>query len=463
MRGWPSPACCCSGSALTVSPPVPPRAPSRHNRNFMAFDLERWRATLPVGECLPALRAALANSGAAVLEAPPGAGKTTLVPLALLDADWLGEKRILMLEPRRLATRAAARRMADMLGETIGETIGYRTRLDSRIGPRTRIEVLTEGILLRIVEDDPGLDGVGLVIFDEFHERSLDADLGLALTLEVRRHLRPDLRLLVMSATLDGTPVARLLDDAPVIASTGRRHEVALRYLGRPAGDRIEAPMADAIRRALSEESGSILAFLPGGGEIRRVERSLREDGLDDDIVLAPLYGDLPHAAQDAAIRPAPPGQRKIVLATSIAESSLTIEGIRIVVDSGLMRVPRFEPASGMTRLQTVRVSQASAEQRRGRAGRLGPGMCYRLWPAAEQAQLQPFSTPEILEADLTPLALTLALWGNDDPAALSWLDPPPAAAYSEARGLLHRLGALDERQKMTAHGRAMARPCAVI
>jgi ATP-dependent helicase HrpB len=424
----------------------------------MPRQLSRWTATLPVALTMPALGAALAAPGAAVLEAPPGAGKTTLVPLLLLDAPWLLGGRILMLEPRRLAARAAARRMADMLGESVGDTVGFRTRLETRVGPMTRIEVLTEGILLRLIQDDPALDGVGLVIFDEFHERSLDADLGLALVLETRRHLRESLRLLVMSATLDGARVAALIGEAPVVSSSGRSFPVALRHLDRPPPDRLAAAMARAIVRALAESEGSVLAFLPGGAEIRRVATLLGENELPADVTIAPLYGDLPPDAQDAAIRSAPAGCRKIVLATPIAETSLTIEGIGTVVDSGLMRVPRFDPASGMTRLETVRVSQASAAQRRGRAGRLGPGLCYRLWPEAEQAQLRPFTAPEILEADLAPLALELARWGTADPAALSWLDPPPAAAYAQAQELLRELGALDGAGRITAHGGAMAR-----
>ncbi len=338
-----------------------------------------------------------------------------------------------MLEPRRLAARAAARRMAEMLGERVGEIVGYRTRLDTQIGPRTRIEVVTEGILLRRVTADPALDGIGLVVFDEFHERSLETDLGLALVLDARRHLRPELRLLVMSATLDGAPVAKLLGDAPVIASAGRAFAVTLTYLGRPASEKFEPSVAAAVERALGEQDGGILVFLPGGREIRRVERLLRHAALGDDVLIAPLYGDLAQAAQDQAIQPPPAGMRKIVLATSIAETSLTIEGITAVIDGGLRRVPRFEPASGMTRLATVPVSQASSEQRRGRAGRLAPGICYRLWREAEQAQRAPFDTPEIESADLAPLALVLAQWGCRDPAALDWLDPPPAAAYAEA------------------------------
>ena len=421
------------------------------------FDSEKFAGSLPVAETLPALKAALAEKGAAVLEAPPGAGKTTLVPLALLDEPWLTGKRILMLEPRRLATRAAARRMAQMLGESAGETMGFRTRLETRVSSETRIEVMTEGILPRLIEDDPGLDGVGLVIFDEFHERSLEADLGLALALDSRRHLRGDLRLLVMSATIEGERVARLLGNAPVVASQGRSFPVEIRHLARPAPERFESGVTAAIIRALGEESGSVLVFLPGGAEIRRVARLLEESGFGADVSVAPLYGDLAPDAQDQALLPAAPGRRKVVLATSIAETSLTIEGIRIVIDGGLMRVPRYEPGSGMTRLATLRVSQASARQRSGRAGRLEPGIAYRLWPEAEEAQLRPFNAPEILEADLAPLALALAQWGADDPAALAFLDPPPQAAYAEAKALLARLGALDAQGKITAHGNAMA------
>ena len=421
------------------------------------FDPGQYAGALPVAETLPALKTALAEKGAAVLEAPPGAGKTTLVPLALLDELWLTGKRILMLEPRRLATRAAAQRMAQMLDESAGETVGFRTRLETRIGPKTRIEVMTEGILPRLIEDDPGLEGVGLVIFDEFHERSLEADLGLALALESRRHLRGDLRLLVMSATIEGERVARLLGDAPVVASKGQSFPVAIRHLARPAPEHFEAGVTAAIIRALNDESGSVLVFLPGGAEIRRVARMLEEAGLSKDVLVTPLYGDLAPGAQDQALLPAAPGRRKVVLATSIAETSLTIEGIRIVIDGGLMRVPRYEPGSGMTRLATLRVSQASARQRSGRAGRLEPGIAYRLWPEAEEAQLRPFNAPEIFEADLAPLALALAQWGAADPAAISFLDPPPAAAYAEAKALLARLGALDAQGKITAHGKAMA------
>jgi ATP-dependent helicase HrpB len=422
------------------------------------MNLALWEARLPVAEAVPRVAAALAAPGAAVLEAPPGAGKTTLVPLMLLDAPWLERRRIVVLEPRRLAARAAARRMAAMVGEHVGETVGYRTRLDTKVGPRTRLEVVTEGILVRALQADAALEGVGLLIFDEFHERSLDADLGLALALETRRVLRPDLRLLLMSATLDGANVAKLLGGAPVIASHGRTFPVETRHLDRPPADRIEDGVARATMEAVEHESGSLLVFLPGVREIRRVERRLKEIALGPEIRVTPLYGDLPQEAQDAAIEPAPSGTRKIVLATSIAETSLTIDGIRVVIDSGLMRRARFDPRSGMTRLVTERVSRSAAEQRLGRAGRLEPGLCYRLWPAHEQALLAPFTPPEILEADLAPLALELARWGTSDPASLSWLDPPPAAAYAQAHSLLRGLDALDRAGRLTAHGRAMAR-----
>lgn len=393
----------------------------------------------------------------AVLQAPPGAGKTTKVPLALLQAPWLAGRRIIVLEPRRLAARAAARRMAAMLGEEVGGTVGYRVRLDTRVGPATRIEVVTDGLFLRQLQEDPEIPGIGAVLFDEFHERGIDSDLALALCLESRAALRDDLRLVVMSATLDGAPVARLLGDAPIVTSQGRAYPVENRHLDAPPpGARIDDAVVGAVRRALAEESGSLLVFLPGAGEIRRVQAAL--DGtVGPGMEIAPLYGDLTADAQDRAIAPAPPGVRKVVLATSIAETSLTIEGIRVVVDSGLMRVPRFDPRSGMTRLVTVKVSQASAEQRRGRAGRLEPGVCYRLWPEAVHRALAPFTTPEILDADLAPLALELAAWGAGDPAGLAWLDPPPAAAMTQARELLAELGALDAGGAITPHGRRMA------
>ncbi len=420
-------------------------------------DLDAWRSRLPIAEAVPRVAAALAESGAAVLVAAPGAGKTTLVPLALLGSAWLGRQRAVMLEPRRLAARASARRMAAMLGESVGETVGYRTRLDVKVGPSTRLEVVTEGILVRMLQADAALEGTGLVIFDEFHERSLDGDLGLALTLEARRALRPDLRLLVMSATLDGRRVASLLEGAPVIESPGRLFSVETRYLERPPADRIDEGAARAIALALREQTGSLLVFLPGIREIRRVERRLRERDLPADVRVTPLYGDLPQPAQDAAIETPGPRTRKIVLATSIAETSLTIDGVRVVIDGGLSRRARFDPRTGMARLVTERVSQASAEQRRGRAGRLEPGVCYRLWPAHEQALLAPFAPPEIMEADLAPLVLELARWGATDPTTLSWLDPPPASAVAQARGLLRALDALDADGRITGHGCAMA------
>ncbi len=410
---------------------------------------------LPIEPVLPAVAAALRETGAAVLQAPPGAGKTTLVPISLLDAPWLEGRKILLLEPRRLATRAAARRMASLLDERLGQTAGYRIRRDSTVGPATRIEVVTEGILTRMLQHDPALESVGLVIFDEFHERSIHADLGLALTLQTRAVLRPDLRILVMSATLEGAPISALLGGAPVITSEGRSFPVATRYLPRRAESRIEAAVASAVRQALVEEEGDLLVFLPGQGEIRRTMELL--EGGTRTWSLHALYGDLSQADQDAALRPSQPGHRKVVLATSIAETSLTIEGVRVVVDSGLARVPKFSPASGMTRLTTVRVSRASADQRRGRAGRTAPGVCYRLWAEQEDHHLLPRTTPEILEADLAPLALELAAAGIDDPGDLAWLDPPPTGALAEGRLLLQQLGALDSGLRVTPHGRRMA------
>ena len=364
-------------------------------------------------------------------------------------------RSIVMQEPRRLAARAAARRMAQSLGEPVGETVGYRVRLDTRVGPRTRIEVVTDGLFLRMLQDDPSLDGIGCVIFDELHERGLETDLSFALVREAQTALREDLRVIAMSATLDPGPVAERLGGAPVIDSAGRMFPVDTRYLDREPSGRLEGNVASVVRRALGEEGGSALVFLPGVGEIRRVEEALRDAGPNVDI--APLYGDLSPAEQDRAIAPSPAGRRKVVLATSIAETSLTIEGVRIVVDGGQMRVPRFSPRSGMTRLETVRVSQASADQRRGRAGRLEPGVCYRLWTEEAQRGLLPFTPPEILDADLAPLALELAAWGTDG-TTLPWLTPPPAAALATARALLHDLGAIDTGGTITPHGRAMVR-----
>lgn len=412
---------------------------------------------LPIEPLLPALLDTLATRRAAVLVAPPGAGKTTRVPLALLGAPWLGDRKIVMLEPRRLATRAAARYMAATLGEAVGGRVGYRMRLDTRVGPTTRIEVVTEGILTRMLQHDPTLEGVGAVLFDEFHERSLVADTGLALTLATSELFRGDLRLLVMSATLDGAAVARLLGDAPLLQSAGRSFPVETRHAAPRAGARIEAHVSLVVREALASEDGSVLVFLPGTGEIRRVEALLHDGSLPSDVSIHPLHGMLEGSAQDAAIAPAPPGRRKVVLATSIAETSLTIEGIRVVVDGGMMRIPRFSPRTGMTRLETVRVSRASADQRRGRAGRLTPGVCLRCWSPADEAGLVPTTRAEMLDSDLAPLALDLAAAGFADPAALRWLDPPPAAAFAQGRELLTLLGALDESGALTGHGEAMA------
>ena len=385
------------------------------------------------------------------------------MPLALLGEPWLGSAKIVMLEPRRLAARAAARRLALSLGEQVGRRVGYRVRHDTRVSASTRLEVVTEGVLTRFLQDDPTLDGVGLLIFDEFHERSLHADLGLALALTAQRLVRPELRILVMSATLDVAPVARLLGDVPVIVSEGREFPVDTRYLREPLADRrdarlIEARVVATVERALGETEGDILVFLPGAAEIRRVE--LLITGLIDSrrVLVAPLHGSLPAEAQDRALLPGPTGLRKVVLATSIAETSLTIEGVHVVIDSGLARVPRFSPRTGMTRLETVRVNAASADQRRGRAGRLAPGICYRLWTEAEQIQLVPRGSPEILEADLAPLALALAVAGIADVQDLSWLDAPPPAAIAQGRELLRELEAIDDQARVTAHGRAIAR-----
>ena len=392
-----------------------------------------------------------------VLQAPPGAGKTTLVPLAVLDAAWLGAQSIVMLEPRRIATRAAAERIAQLLGERVGGIVGYRMRGEGRVGRETRIEIVTEGILARRLQRDPTLDGVGLVIFDEFHERSLDADLGLALTLRTQQLLRDDLRILVMSATLDGDAVAKLLGDAPIISSEGRMFPIETRYVEPRGETRIEATVVAAIVAALSATEGDILAFLPGAAEIRRVASALEARDLRGAIV-TPLYGAMAHDAQDRALRPDASGRRKIVLATSIAETSLTIEGVRVVIDSGLSRQPRFSPRTGMTRLDTMRVSRASADQRRGRAGRLGPGVCFRLWPEHENSHLLANTPPEILSADLAPLALELAAAGVVDPLELAWLDAPAPTAFAQARELLRELDALDEDGLLTPHGREMSR-----
>lgn len=414
---------------------------------------------LPVLEALPELMNALHTRRGAVLQAPPGAGKSTGIPPALLDAAWLGGRKIVMLEPRRLAARAVAARMASVRGERLGETIGYRTRLEAQVSRATRIEVITEGILTRRLQNDPTLEGVGLVIFDEFHERNLEGDLALALCLDAQASVREDLRMLVMSATLDGAAVARLLDDAPLVTSAGRSYEVETRYTpkSRRADERLEAEVVRAVRAAHQSETGDLLVFLPGSGEIRRVADLLAQSPLATHTRVLPLYGDLSTEAQDAAIRPAPGGERKVVLATNIAETSVTIEGIRVVIDSGLERRNRFDPSSGMNRLELVRSSRASADQRRGRAGRLEPGVCIRLWTEGEQASLAAQTSAEILESDLAPLALELAEWGIQDPCALRWLDPPPPAPFAQARDLLTRLRALDSSGRITVDGRSMA------
>ncbi len=414
--------------------------------------------SLPIAPLLPALADALGEAGAAVLQAPPGAGKSTGVPLALLQADWLRGMQVLMLEPRRLAARAVAMRMSAMLGEAVGGRVGYRTRLDTRVSAATQLTVLTEGVLTRMLQADPALEGVGLVIFDEFHERSLNADLGLALCLDARAALREDLRLLVMSATLDTTPVAALLGGAPVLTSEGRAFPVETRHLPRPDARALTAATARAVRSALDADEGDLLVFLPGAAEIRRAERQLQEEALPRGVAVHTLFGDLPTAAQDAALAPAPAGHRKVVLATAIAETSLTIEGVRVVIDAGLARSARFDPVTGMSGLVTRRVSRAAADQRRGRAGRTAPGVCYRLWPEHETRSLEPSAPPEITNADLAPLALDLAAWGVADPAELAFLDPPPAANLAQARDLLARLGALDTTGRITPEGRIMAR-----
>jgi ATP-dependent helicase HrpB len=411
---------------------------------------------LPINEALAPLSNALIERGAVLLEAPPGAGKSTIVPLALLQAPWLKSQKIVMLEPRRIAARAVANRMAMLLGEPVGRTIGFRTRLESRVSRDTRIEVITEGILTRMLQEDPALAGIGCVIFDEFHERSLNADLGLALTIESRQTLREDLKLLVMSATLAVGRLGTLLNDAPVVSAAGRSFEVRTHFVPRRRELNLELQVSHAVRSALREHEGDILCFLPGAGEIRRVQRMLEESGLDSGIRVLPLYGELEGDAQDAALAPSAPGQRKIVLATSIAETSLTIEGIRVVVDSGMRRYSEFDPTTGMSRLVTGRVSQAAADQRRGRAGRLSEGDCYRLWSEGTHASLSIETPPEILHADLAPLALELSCWGASDAASMAWLDPPPAAPLDQARDLLRRLEAIDAGARATPHGRAL-------
>ena len=419
------------------------------------------RSGLPIDAALEPLAAALRAGRNAVVVAPPGAGKSTVVPLALLEEPWTAGKRILMLEPRRLATRAVAERMAATLGERSGDTVGFRMRLETRVSKRTRIEVVTEGVFTRMLQSDPALDGIAAVLFDEYHERSLHADVGLAFALDTQQHLAPELRLVAMSATIDGARVAALLHDAPVIESQGRMFPVTVEHVGKalpalPGGaEWLDVWATRAILRALQEAPGDALVFLPGAGEIRRTQSRLAASGLPADVDVHALYGELAPGEQDAALAPARPGRRKVVLATNIAETSLTIEGVRIVVDLGLERRSVFDPASGMSRLETQRISRASAEQRAGRAGRLAPGICYRLWSESAERSLAAYAPPEIAVADLAPLALDLATWGSAA-AELRWLDPPPAATLAGARDLLTRLGALDKAGKITAHGRAM-------
>ncbi|MBB2680164.1 UNVERIFIED_ORG: ATP-dependent helicase HrpB [Rhizobium esperanzae] len=410
---------------------------------------------LPVSHVLPAIGVALAEQKRAVLSAPPGAGKTTLVPLYLLQQAWRGDGRIILLEPRRLAARAAASRMASLIGQQVGGTVGYRMRLDNRVSAATRIEVVTEGVFARMVLDDPELSGISTVIFDEFHERSLDADFGLALALDVQSALREDLRILVMSATLDIERVAALLDYPPVIESLGRSFPIDIRYQDRPGGERIEDAVTRAIVDAHTSETGSILAFLPGQAEITRTAERL-QGRFGPETLIAPLYGNLSQKEQDAAIRPAAAGLRKIVLATSIAETSITIDGVRIVIDSGMQRLPVFEASTGITRLETVRVSRASADQRAGRAGRTEPGIAVRLWHQGQTAALPAFTPPQILSSDLSGLVLDLAHWGVQDPASLAFVDQPPETTLQEARMLLGQLGALDKDGMLTARGKVM-------
>lgn len=409
---------------------------------------------LPIETVLPALIAALDAGPNAVLVAPPGAGKTTAVAPALLDRPWVQGGRILLLGPRRLAVRAAAERMAELAGEKVGDRIGYATRLDRRQSAATRLLVITQGIFVQMIQADPELAGIAAVLFDEVHERSLDGDFGLALALDAQAALRPDLRIVAMSATLEGERFSRLLDGAPIIESAGRSHPIELRHIGRGSG-RIEDEMAAAIRRALAETSGGVLAFLPGVAEIERTDARLEQ--LPHGVTLHKLHGRADPADQRAAIRAEPDGRRKLVLATSIAETSLTLDGVSVVVDSGLARRPRYDRAAGMSRLVTERVSQAAATQRAGRAGRQAPGTAYRLWEQAATAGLTPYDPPEIAEADLSALVLACALWGVGDPASLRWLDPPAPAAIAEARGRLARFGLIDGDGRPTAHGRAVA------
>jgi len=414
-----------------------------------------FSSSLPIDTVLPQIKEALQARAQLVIVAPPGAGKTTRVPLALLNAPWMMGRKIILLEPRRLAARAAANRMAAMIGEGVGETIGLRMRLESKVSDKTRIEIVTEGVFVRMILDDPALENVGCVLFDEYHERSLDADVGLALALDAQEGLRNDLKLIAMSATIDAERVATLMHEAPVIVSQGRAFDVEMRYLGRQPNESVEDAMIRAIKLALREERGSILAFLPGQGEILRVARRLTELDLKS-VLITSLYGAQERVDQERAIAPPPAGQRKVTLATTIAETSLTIEGVRIVIDCGLSRVQRYEPDIGLSRLETVRAARASVEQRAGRAGRMEPGVCYRLWDEQQTKSLQPFLTPEILTADLASLVLDLAAWGVSDPGNLRWLDPPEGPSWKEAISLNRDLGALDADGRLTEAGHAL-------
>lgn len=411
-------------------------------------------AALPIYEILDAVKSSLAQQNTLIIQAPPGAGKSTVLPFELLNEPWLSGKKILLLEPRRLAARAVATRMAELKNEEVGETIGYRVRFENRIGRNTRIEVVTEGILTRMLQNDNALENVGMILFDEFHERSLHADLALALCREAQQVLREDLRIVIMSATLDGDALAALLNNAPIITSTGRQYPVSVSYIPPDSRLHLTEQTAQAVKKALQDETGDVLVFLPGAGEIKRTQELLEQSV--SAVMIYPLYGDLPHSEQQRALQPDPTGLRKVVLATSIAETSLTIEGIGVVIDSGYARVPRFDPRSGLTRLETVRLSKDAADQRAGRAGRLGPGVCYRLWSEAEQRHLRSHRTPEILEADLAPAMLELCNWGVTQIEQMAWLTPPPSGNRQQAMGLLQLLGAVNTDGTISAHGRAL-------
>ena len=413
-------------------------------------------AELPIYEVLPEIKQSLLSNNTLILQAPPGAGKSTIIPIELLNEEWLAGRKLLMLEPRRLATRAVAGRMADLMDEDIGETVGYRIRFDNKTSSKTKVEVLTEGILSRILQQDNSLEGVGLVIFDEFHERSIHADLALALCREAQQVLREDLRILIMSATLDGEKLSQLLGNAPVISSKGRQYPVEIKYFEQNEHTPLPVQMSKAIARALNNEEGDVLAFFPGAGEIHRTEELLAQQF--PGMKICPLYGDLPQKEQQAAIMPDPAGRRKVVLATSIAETSLTIEGIKVVVDCGYSRAQRFDPRSGLSKLETIRITKDAADQRTGRAGRLGPGIAYRLWSEGANHKLSLHRIPEILEADLAPVVLELANWGVDDMRTLSWLSPPPAGALAQAKELLRELEALNDTDRITAKGKEMLR-----